>query len=69
VGLELMEDVPVSKESVKVLESIEMPLVVIQQYALQMTNSSDINDDSKLIYQKLVLRCVFGIINAARNEA
>jgi phosphoenolpyruvate carboxylase len=66
---ELMEDVPVSKESVKVRESIVMPLVVIQQFALQMINSSKIDDDEIIIYQKLVLRCMFGIINAARNAA
>jgi len=64
-----MAYVPVSKESVKVRESIVTPLVVIQQYASQMINSSDIDDDNKLIYQKLVLRCMFRIINAARNAA
>lgn len=66
---ELMEDVPVSKESVKVREQIVMPLVVIQQFGLQMINNPNLNDDEKIIYQKLVMRCMFGIINAARNAA
>ncbi len=66
---ELMEDNPVSRDSVKQRENIVQPLVLIQQYALQMINSTEINSDHKLIYEKLILRCMFGIINAARNAA
>jgi phosphoenolpyruvate carboxylase len=64
---ELLEQNPVSKESIQVREKIVLPLITIQQYALQMLhNSSGVNND---ILRKLVLRAMFGIINAARNSA
>lgn len=66
---ELMEDNPVSRDSVRQREIIVQPLVLIQQFALQMINSNEVNSQNKLIYEKLILRCMFGIINAARNAA
>jgi phosphoenolpyruvate carboxylase len=65
---ELMQNNPVNRESVKLRERIVMPLISIQQFALQRLRSGE---DSKHTrdYQKLVLRCMFGIINAARNSA
>ncbi len=65
---ELMQNNPVNRESVKLRERIVMPLIAIQQFALQRLRSGE---DSKHTrdYQKLVLRCMFGIINAARNSA
>ena len=66
---ELMHDVPISMNSVAERERIVLPLVVIQQFALQMLNSIEITEEEKAIFQKLVMRCMFGIINAARNAA
>jgi phosphoenolpyruvate carboxylase len=65
---ELMKNNPVNKASVKLRERIVMPLIAIQQFALQRLRSGE---DKKFTreYQKLVLRCMFGIINAARNSA
>ncbi|MBX2947372.1 MAG: phosphoenolpyruvate carboxylase [Cyclobacteriaceae bacterium] len=65
---ELMENNPVNRASVKLRERIVMPLIVMQQFALQRLRSGA---DKKYTahYQKLVLRCMFGIINAARNSA
>ena len=66
----LMQDQPAGKESIKVSESIVQPLITIQQYALNKIHenfSKDITDSE--VYEKLVTRCLFGNINAARNSA
>ncbi|HRJ31501.1 MAG TPA: phosphoenolpyruvate carboxylase [Cyclobacteriaceae bacterium] len=65
---ELMENNPVNRASVKLRERIVMPLIVIQQFALQRLRSGEDKKYAKH-YQKLILRCMFGIINAARNSA
>lgn len=66
---ELMEDSPISRSSVQQRESIVKPLVLIQQFALQAINTKILDDKKRLVYEKLILRCMFGIINAARNAA
>ncbi len=65
---ELMATNPLNRDSIKLRERIVMPLIVIQQFALQRLRSGK---DIKHIqnYRKLVIRCMFGIINAARNSA
>lgn len=65
---ELMQNNRGNLDSIKLRERIVLPLIAIQQFALQRLRSGD---DKKHIqqYQKLVLRCMFGIINAARNSA
>ncbi|MFZ2905619.1 MAG: phosphoenolpyruvate carboxylase [Cyclobacteriaceae bacterium] len=65
---DLMENNPVNRESILLRERIVMPLIVIQQYGLQHLRSGD-DKKYQAYYQKLVLRCMFGIINAARNSA
>lgn len=69
---ELMSDKPVDKLSIQMRQRIEMPLVTIQQHAL--THIREIEgkgEDSPLKknYEKMVMRCSFGIINAERNSA
>jgi phosphoenolpyruvate carboxylase len=67
---ELMENNPLNRDSVKLREKIVLPLITIQQFALQQLRALDENERQyEKIYQKLVLRCMFGIINAARNSA
>lgn len=67
---ELMENNPVNRDSVKLRERIVLPLITIQQFALQQLRAIDGAEKSyEKHYQKLVLRCMFGIINAARNSA
>jgi len=66
---ELMEDFPASKASVMLREKIVLPLVAIQQFALQMLNTQETKESERHTYEKLTLRCMFGIINAARNSA
>ena len=67
---ELMQNNPMNRDSVKLRERIVLPLITIQQYALQVLRDgvgTDIQNEKE--YRKLVLRCMFGIINAARNSA
>jgi phosphoenolpyruvate carboxylase len=64
----LMEEYPVEKRSIAVRERIVLPLVIVQHYALQCLNNKkdeELND----IYNKLVIRTVYGIVNAGRNLA
>jgi phosphoenolpyruvate carboxylase len=65
---ELMEKNPVDQLSIQMRERIVLPLVTIQQYALACIREKN-NDHLKETYEKLVVRCSFGIINAARNSA
>lgn len=67
---ELMENTPVNRDSVKLRERIVLPLITIQQYALHQLRHLDAKDKAhEADYRKLVVRCMFGIINAARNSA
>lgn len=69
---ELMADYPVEQVSVGMREKIVLPLITIQQFAManirEMENNKE-EDSFKEIYEKLVMRCSFGIINAGRNSA
>ncbi len=69
---ELMADYAVEQSSINMREKIVLPLVTIQQFA--MSNIREIEnepttDPLKETYEKLVMRCSFGIINAGRNSA
>lgn len=64
----LMEGLPVEHSSINMRERIVLPLVTIQQYALmKIREGSDAAFKEK--YEKLAMRCSFGIINAGRNSA
>lgn len=62
----LMEEEPVTKKSIMIREQIVLPLLVIQQFALQMIEK---NDSNKAVYEKMVTRSLYGNINASRNSA
>lgn len=62
----LLEDNHLSKDSIAIRERIVLPLITIQQYAIQQMLESGQED---AVLQKLILRTMFGIINAARNAA
>ncbi|SDR79025.1 Phosphoenolpyruvate carboxylase, type 1 [Formosa sp. Hel1_31_208] len=70
---ELMENEPVGKASINVRESIVLPLLTIQQYALkkiQELEKAEVRDLKQIeIYEKIVMRSLFGNINASRNSA
>ncbi len=70
---ELMADYPVEQLSIQMRERIVLPLVTIQQYALTKIRELDEQlvqaPAVKETYEKLAMRCSFGIINAGRNSA
>jgi len=61
-----MEEEPVSKQSINMREKIVLPLLVIQQYALQKISEKSEHVES---YEKIVVRSLYGNINASRNSA
>ncbi|GAA4087462.1 phosphoenolpyruvate carboxylase [Mucilaginibacter panaciglaebae] len=64
----LMEDSPVDRRSIGIREKIVLPLVIMQHYALNLRNHTT---DKELleVYDKLIIRTVYGIVNAGRNLA
>ena len=70
---ELMQNYPVSKASIEVRESIVLPLLTIQQYALkkvqELKQQKNPNQKEMEVYEKIITRSLFGNINASRNSA
>jgi phosphoenolpyruvate carboxylase len=69
---ELMADYPVEQMSVQMRERIILPVTTIQQYAITRVRYMEeqvMPSPLKEKYEKLVMRCSFGIINAGRNSA
>ncbi|MDP9230370.1 MAG: phosphoenolpyruvate carboxylase, partial [Bacteroidota bacterium] len=69
---ELMADYPVEQLSVQMREKIVLPLTTIQQYSITKARELEeqlVNTPIKSTYEKLAMRCSFGIINAGRNSA
>ena len=66
---DLLAQNPASRASIKLREDIVLPLIAIQQYALQCLQSETLTPREAETYRKLVMRAMFGIINAARNAA
>ena len=69
---DLMSDFPVEQQSVQTRERIVLPLTTIQQYAIAQIREleeTEPNSELKAVYEKLIMRCSFGIINAGRNSA
>lgn len=67
---ELMGNNPNIRDSVRLRERIVLPLIAIQQFALMnIRNLTEENKMYEMRYRKLIIRSMFGIINAARNSA
>jgi phosphoenolpyruvate carboxylase len=70
---ELMENYPDGKASIAMREDIVLPLLIIQQYALlqifNLEKQENVNEKLLKIYEKLVIRSLFGNTNASRNSA
>jgi phosphoenolpyruvate carboxylase len=67
---ELLEDNPRSRMSISLREKVVLPLLTIQQYALieiQKAQESG-KEDYLSNYQSMVMRSLFGNINASRNS-
>jgi len=71
---ELMQEEPAGRASIAVRESIVLPLLTIQQYALKKIQELEKagvkpDDEQMKIFEKMVTRSLFGNINASRNSA
>lgn len=70
---EIMELSPELKDSIHLREEIVLPLICIQQFALmkirEMDLSGNIDQNKYNILQNLVIRSLYGNINASRNSA
>jgi phosphoenolpyruvate carboxylase len=70
---DLMAGYPVEQLSIQMRERIVLPLLTIQQYAITKIRELDEQliqaQAIKETYEKLAMRCSFGIINAGRNSA
>ena len=69
---ELMENFPVGTAYIEIREKIVLPLLTIQQFALkqiQELQNSEGNEEKIAVYEKMVMRSLFGNINASRNSA
>ncbi len=62
----LMEEEPLSRSSIEIREKIVLPLLIIQQYALQQIGKGS---GDKETWEKIVTRSLYGNINASRNSA
>ena len=65
----LMEEAPVERQSIALREKIILPLVVIQHYALQQLYYQNLSEEETNLYNKLIIRTVYGVVNAGRNLA
>ena len=68
---ELMEDSRAMRASIAVREQIVLPLLTIQQFALRSIEQLKTKGDSDQlgVYESMVMRSLFGNINASRNSA
>ncbi len=64
----LMEKEEMNRLSVLCREKIMLPLLVIQQFAMQKIHEVE-SDEERLVYEKMLVRTLYGIINASRNSA
>lgn len=67
---ELLEDNARSRRSIRLRENVVLPLLTIQQYALiEIQKAQDSSKDDYLLnYERMVMRSLFGNINASRNS-
>ena len=64
----LMENYPIERKSIATREKIVLPLVLIQHFAIHKLNQNPSEELSE-VYKKLIIRTVYGIVNAGRNVA
>ena len=65
----LLEDNPASRLSIELRQRIVLPLLVIQQFAFMQINRDGLDESERSRYEKMIIRCMFGNINASRNSA
>lgn len=67
----LLEDNHRSRMSIQLRERVVLPLLTVQQYALMQIQQARQTEDSDFValYESMVMRSLFGNINASRNSA
>ncbi len=65
----LLQEAPMNLRSIQMREEIVLPLLVIQQYALNEYRLAIGRGEDGALWKKMVVRCFFGNINASRNSA
>ena len=66
---ELLSNNPGIKASIALRDNIVLPLLVIQQYALITLREQSLSEADRAIFEKMVVRSLYGNINASRNSA
>ncbi|MBT7373633.1 MAG: phosphoenolpyruvate carboxylase, partial [Candidatus Marinimicrobia bacterium] len=66
---ELLEKNESIKASIALREETVLPLLVIQQYASMKLRENNLIDAQKETLEKIIIRSLFGNINASRNSA
>ena len=68
-----MDNLPAGKASIALRESIVLPLLTIQQYALiklrNIDGEGDLLNTERSNYENMVTRSMIGNTNASRNSA
>ncbi|WP_430810900.1 MULTISPECIES: phosphoenolpyruvate carboxylase [unclassified Carboxylicivirga] len=67
---ELLQDNARSRNSIRLRENVVLPLLAIQQHALIEIQKlqDEPNDEHLALYERMVVRSLFGNINASRNS-
>ena len=69
----LLEDNPGSRSSISLRQKIVLPLLIIQQFALikirALKRDELDNQDKIIMFENMIVRSLFGNINASRNSA
>jgi phosphoenolpyruvate carboxylase len=69
----LLEDHPGSRYSIGLRQRVVLPLLIIQQFALmkikELSNDDSIPGEKIEVYENMIIRSLFGNINASRNSA
>ena len=65
----LMGNYPVERSSILEREKIVLPLLIIQHYAIRRLQSENMSEEQVKVYQKLIGRTIYGVVNAGRNLA
>lgn len=65
----LMENYPVERESILQRETIVLPLLIIQQYAIRSLEKKSLDEKQEEVFRKLISRTLYGVVNAGRNLA
>jgi phosphoenolpyruvate carboxylase len=66
---ELLDDSADIMNSIRMREMINLPVLTIQQAAIQRLRQGGVGEREAELYRKLILRTMYGIINAGRNSA